>query len=100
LTKEQIEALKEELKAELLQELQINPCPRSEKPWNKIRKDLEKRLDFKNPHQYRIILAVATIIRYALNISSVLMLSDKQVPRAREIANQVIDILNPAGTDN
>lgn len=91
MTKEQLGALKAELKAELIQELWGQ---RTEKPWGEVRKDIEKSLQgFDNPHRYRIMSAIGTIIRYTLDVKSVTLLSADQVPRAREIATQLIGIL-------
>lgn len=97
MTPTELAALKEQIKAELMQEISKAPKARFPKPWDEVKEAFLPRLAKVNPYtQYQIITAISTIIRYSLGIQNVSMLTYDQVERAKEIANRVLDIAEPA----
>lgn len=93
MTKAELAALKEELKAELLAEIRQE---QKTGHWNSIRTELEKRLEHMNPmKRYQVTSAISTIIRHTLGISAIARLQDDQVDRARKIAFKILEAMGP-----
>lgn len=93
MTPTELAALKEQIKAELMQEMSRTPKARFPRPWDEVKEAFLPRLAKDNPYtQYQIITAISTIIRYSLGLQNVSMLTYDQVERAKEIANNVLDI--------
>lgn len=94
-----IAALKEEIKAELLKEMH-KPGLRTARPWDEVKGYILPRLsDFNAYHQYHIITAISTVVRYSLKLKGVLMLDYSQVETAKKIANEIIDLILTTGTE-
>lgn len=100
MTQAELEALKAQIKAELLQEMRNAPGVRLPRPWNKIRDDLLKKLeDYDTMEQYQFTSAVSTIIRLALGVRNVLLMSEEQAKVAASMANEILGILRRYGTN-
>jgi len=96
----ELAALKEQIKAELMQEMGKAPKVRLPRPWDEVREAFLPRLVKNDPYtQYQLTTAISTIIRYSLNVKNVSMLTYTQVERAKEIANKILDIINAATTE-
>ena len=96
----ELAALKEQIKAELMQEMGKAPKVRLPRPWDEVREAFLPRLVKNDPYtQYQLTTAISTIIRYSLNIKNVSMLTYTQVERAKEIANKILDVIDAATTE-
>lgn len=97
----ELSALKEQIKAELMQEMSKTPKARFPKPWDEVKRAFLPRLAKNDPYtNYQLTTAISIIIRYSLNIKNVSMLTYDQVEKAREIANKVLDIIEtPISTE-
>jgi len=94
-THEEFQALKEQLKAELLDEMRSNDEPISTRPWHEVRGRFIARLDrYSARERYQILNAVSAVVRSALKVRSVLGLSASQAVVAERIANALIDVLD------
>lgn len=100
MTKEQIEALKADLRTELLQELQSTDRLHRfrDSPWSDIKNGIIGRLQKfeKSYHRYQIVSAIGVIIRHSLGAQNVSKLSYGDQPIAKEIANRIIDAMELA----
>ena len=89
-----LEALKAEIKAELLKELQKQPHVRIEKPWDEVKAIIIPRITGEDSYtQYHLLTAISTIIRYALDIRHLKYLTSDNVGAAKAIATQILDII-------
>ncbi|NSW84541.1 MAG: hypothetical protein HPY90_15150 [Syntrophothermus sp.] len=96
----ELAALKEQIKAELMQEMGKAPKVRLPRPWDEVKEAFLPRLVKNDPYtQYQLTTAISTIIRYSLNVKNVSMLTYTQVERAKEIANKVLDVVEAATTE-
>jgi hypothetical protein len=94
MTQAELEALKAQIKAELLQEMRNAPGVRIPRPWNKIRDDLLKDLEsYDTIEQYQFTSAVSTIVRLALGVRNVLLMSERQAEIAASMAKEILEIL-------
>jgi hypothetical protein len=101
MTQDDLAALKEEIKAELIKEMQQKPRLRFNRPWDEVKDSFLPRLSrFNSYHQYHILTAISIIVRHSFNISGVLMLNYNQIEIAKEIANKIIDTIDNNCTNN
>lgn len=93
----ELAALKEQIKAELLQEMSKVPRRQLPKPWDEVKESFLPRIAKNNPYvQYQLTTAISTIIRYSLGIKNVSMLCYSQVEQAKEIASKILDVVDAA----
>lgn len=97
----ELAALKEQIKAELLQEMSKVPKARLPRPWDEVKESFLPRIAHNDPYvQYQLTTVISTLIRYSLGIKNVSMLCYSQVEQAKEIANRVLDVIDAAtGTE-
>lgn len=96
----ELAALKEQIKAELMQEMGKAPKVRLSRPWDEVKEAFLPRLVKNDPYtQYQLTTAISTIIRYSLNVKNVSMLTYAQVERAKEIANKILNVIDAATTE-
>lgn len=89
-----IDALKKQIKAELLEELGQPPNYRTERPWDEIRHMIMDQTTHINPYnRYQIVSAISILVRHSLGIRRVLDISDEQAPKAKRIASAVLNLL-------
>lgn len=92
-----LDALKKQIKAELLEELGQSPSYRRERPWDGIRQMIMDQTTHIHPYnRYQIVSAISILVRHSLGIRRVLDISDEQAPKAKQIASAVLKLL--AGT--
>lgn len=95
-TAEQLEILKQQIKSELLNEMQ----PKSTKAnyWLMVKQLIDKRLlqiSINNPmSRYQIQSALSVIIRHSLKLSRVSAIKPHQVEEAKAIVNKTFDIMS------
>jgi len=100
MTNEELAALKEQIKAEIIREMQKVPRIRAPKPWDKIKEIILPRLkDYETYDQYQIISAISTIMRHTLGISQVVNLSFEDMPKAQKIVESILDIMEKHKTE-
>jgi hypothetical protein len=93
----ELAALKEQIKAELMQEMGKAPKVRLSRPWDEVKESFLPRIAKNNPYvQYQLTTAISTIIRYSLGIKNVSMLCYSQVEQAKEIASKILDVVDAA----
>lgn len=91
MTQDDLMALKQELKAEILAEMRQE---QKTSHWQKIRTELESRLANLAPmKRYQVIGAISTIIRHTLGINAIAKLQEDQVGRARGITFKILDAM-------
>lgn len=87
--------LKEELRQEILNELQ----PPQQKPWTFVKDHIDNLLkDYYKTrlwHRYHIQNAIYTIIRFSCGIERVGSLREEQIDQAKEIAENICEMLIP-----
>lgn len=100
LADKELEALKEQIKAELLREMQKSSRIRAPRPWDEIKEMILPRLkDYETYDQYQIISAISTIMRHTLGISQVVNLSFEDMPKAQKIVESILDIMEKHKTE-
>ncbi|AQS55268.1 hypothetical protein [Novibacillus thermophilus] len=72
MTEQELAQLKQQLKDEILSEIQSKPTKRMQTVWDSIKPMIERRFGHLNgPELYQLTAAVSTIIRYSLGIRQV-----------------------------
>lgn len=100
MTNEELAALKEQIKAELLREMQKSPRIRAPRPWDEIKEIILPRLkDCETYNQYQIISAISTIMRHTLGITQVANLTLEDMPKAKKIVESILDIMEKYKTE-
>ncbi len=92
MTNKELEALKEQIKAEVMQELQQKPGPKPPKPWDEIKKMISERVNVEPYKYYQITSAISTLIRYSLSIRKVGDMTFDDLPKAKEIADTILNL--------
>lgn len=95
-TPQELEALKNEIKTEILKEIKERGTLRiiNNKPWDKVKALVSKRLEkFSVSEQYQVLTSISTIVRYSQGVKSIWDLSEAQIETAIRIANNVIDMI-------
>jgi len=88
------DALKAQLKAEILKELFDVSVSRSPRLWDKVRKMIEAELGGYSPKQkHNIINGISAIVRSRLDIRQVANITEANFPIAKDIAVKVLCIL-------
>lgn len=87
-------ALKEQIKAELIQEMQKNTRVKAPRAWDKIKEIILPRLkDYDTYDQYQIISAISTIMRHTLGIRQVINMSFEDMPKAQKIVENILNLM-------
>ena len=95
MTQEELQSLKAQLKAELLEEMRSSGESRGTRAWHEARSRFVARLGrYSARERYQILNAVSAVVRSALKVKSVLGLSASQAVVAERIANALIDVLD------
>lgn len=93
MTDQEILKLKQQIKAEVMEELQQKPGPRLPKPWDKIKEIVSENLDV-SPHKYyQITSAISIIIRQSLGLRRVADMTFDDLPKAKEITKEILDLM-------
>lgn len=98
MTPEQLAALKQQIKAEVINELQ-QPKTRPMKPWDEVKEIIIPRLKGLGLSHYDVhqtIPAISTIIRHSLNLSRVANMSPDKLKEAKEIATTILSLMEEA----
>jgi ribosomal protein S30 len=94
MTENELTILKEQIKKEIIVELQQNAKIKVPKPWDKIKENILPRLkNYDTYEQYQIITAISTIIRHTIGIRHIMYLNDEDMEKAKIIAEKVLDVM-------
>jgi hypothetical protein len=96
MTPEQLAALKQQIKAEVINELQQQPKSRLSKPWDEIKDIIVPRLraaGLDTYQTYQAVPAISTILRYSLNIRYIANMTSDKLPEAKRIATTILDLM-------
>lgn len=100
MTANELAMLKEQIKAEIIKELQQNSKMKPAKPWEIVRNFILTRLeDYDTYERYQIITAISTIIRHTLKIRHIMHLSDEDIEKAKVIAESILNIMEKNRSD-
>lgn len=90
----EIAALKEQIKAEVLQEMRQTNCKYEH--WNEVKDSFEprlKKLILNTYHYYQSVNAIGTIVRHALGLQSVVRMKKEQVEKAKAVTAGILDAM-------
>lgn len=101
LTADELAALKDQIKAEVLQEIEVSKWRKSMRNWDKVKEEviLPRIQRYDGYHQSVLVNALSAVIRYSLGIRSIMLLPDDKVDKAKEIATKILDIMFPSETE-
>lgn len=89
MTYEEREALKAELKTELLKEMSVGR--RDSRPWDEVKRSILPWIEnIQQPMRHQMLSAISTIIRHKFGIRNLANLDFENVQVAKELASQIM----------
>ncbi|MDD2401970.1 MAG: helix-turn-helix transcriptional regulator [Clostridia bacterium] len=94
MTSQELEILKEQIKKELVEEMQSKKQAKNFW-WEEIKKKtLKKTTSLGLPEQYQVIAAISTVVRYSLGAERLDKLPNEQITKAKNIAEKILSIFD------
>lgn len=93
MTNDELSVIKQQIKAEVMQELQQKPGPKPPKPWDEIKKMISERVKVEPYKYYQITSAISTLIRHSLDLRRVADMTFEDLPRAKEITLKILALM-------
>lgn len=92
MTEQELTALKQQIKDELLAEMSVKPSPRAASLWDDVKKIVLNRTDYLSTYdQHKVLNGISSILRCASGKHQVRLIPYSKENQIKELVSQILD---------